>query len=90
MREYREHEYDILDIAWCKERTNLLLSCSFDHKVILWDLNKERPVQIFEHHDVPVKVQFNPELDNLFISGSLDKAIRLWSIDEKSKPIETI
>jgi WD40 repeat protein len=55
-REYREHEHDILDIAWCKERPYLLLSCSLDQKVILWDLNKERHMQIFEHPDIPVKI----------------------------------
>jgi len=89
LREYREHEYDILDIAWCKNKPNLLLTCSFDHQVILWDLLKERHVEIFEHSDVPTKVAFNPDLDNLFVTGSLDKTMRLWNIDQKSKPLDT-
>ncbi|CDW88776.1 wd repeat-containing protein [Stylonychia lemnae] len=88
-REFREHEYDILDIAWCKNKANLLLTCSFDCKVILWDLQKERHIEIFEHQDVPTKVAFNPDLDNLFVTGSLDKTLRLWNIDQKLKPLDT-
>ncbi len=43
LREYREHEYDILDIAWSSspDKPYMLLTCSMDCKVILWDLNKE-------------------------------------------------
>ena len=66
------------------------MSCSLDSKVILWDLDKERHIQIYEHPDVPVKMMFNPELDNLFVSGSLDKGVRLWSIDDINKPIDTM
>ena len=65
-----------------------LLSCSFDHKVILWDLNQEGnlPLQIFEHPDVPVNVMFNPENNKMFVSGSLDRVVRLWKIDNNLNP----
>ena len=65
-----------------------LLSCSFDHKVILWDLNQEGnlPLQIFEHPDVPVTVMFNPENHKMFVSGSLDRVVRLWKIDNNLNP----
>jgi hypothetical protein len=45
-----EHEYDILDIEWAPktgnkdQKSHLLLSSSFDSKVILWDLNKDKPI----------------------------------------------
>ena len=63
-REYREHEYDILDIAWScnNDKPYQLLTCSLDCKVILWDLNKDTHVQIFEHPDVPTKICFNPDV----------------------------
>ena len=65
-REYREHEYDILDIAWsCAPDKLLILTCSLDNKVILWDLSKETHVEIFEHPDVPTKVCFNPDVRKL-------------------------
>ena len=64
-REYREHEADILDIAWCRDQPNLLLSCSLDQKVILWDLKKEMLVEIFEHPDIPTKICFNSEVCSL-------------------------
>ena len=64
-REYREHEYDILDIAWsCSsdKAAYQILTCSLDNKAILWDLSKETHVEIFEHPDVPTKVCFNPDV----------------------------
>lgn len=64
-REYREHEYDILDIAWsCNpdKPSFQLLTCSLDNKVILWDLSKDTHLMIFEHPDVPTKVCFNPDV----------------------------
>mmetsp|Transcript_32566 Transcript_32566/g.31802 ORF Transcript_32566/g.31802 Transcript_32566/m.31802 type:complete len:130 (-) Transcript_32566:900-1289(-) len=87
-REYMEHEYDIIDIVWSKDRPNQLLTCSFDQKVILWDLNKETHVQIFEHQDVPSKACFNPVMSNLFVTGCLDRSIRVFSIDQL-KAIDT-
>ncbi len=88
-REYREHDYDILDIAWsCNiDKPNLLLSCSMDNKVILWDLNKDTHISIFEHPDVPTKVCFNPDLDHLFVTVCLDKAIRVWDMNSH-KPLD--
>ena len=75
-----------------KKDNLLLLTCSFDQRVILWDLNLDKHIQIYEHPNVTVKVCFNPELDNLFVSGCLDRTVRLWKIDQKidqkSKPID--
>lgn len=89
LREYMEHESDIIDIEWSMEKQNLLLTCSFDQKVILWDLNKDIHVHIYEHSDVPSRACFNPELSNLFVTGSLDRTIRLFSADQhKLKPID--
>ena len=44
--ELREHAHDILDISWGhvlsdRNEARYILSCSFDLKVILWDLEGE-------------------------------------------------
>ena len=57
--ELREHAHDILDVSWSQARNErsearYILSCSFDLKVILWDLDREiQLVDIFEHPEVP-------------------------------------
>ena len=90
--EFREHAQDIIDISWCSAATRshqsdkvLLLSCSFDQKVILWNLQSENnlALQIFEHPDVPAQISFCPDNPQIFVSGSLDGAVRVWSIDRK-------
>ena len=88
-RQYWEHEYDVVDISWQTKRDNrdkiikskLVATCGLDLKVILWNIEKETPEMIFELKDAPVCISFHPELENIFVTGSLDQIIRRWSID---------
>ena len=77
--ELREHAHDILSLSWSEALNNrgkarFILSCSFDLKVILWDLDKENTplMDIFEHPEVPSQVCFNPYFTETFVSVSLD------------------
>ena len=48
LREYFEHESDIVDLAWQTRRNDrghvlrsqLIATCSLDSKVILWNIDK--------------------------------------------------
>lgn len=59
-REYSTHTHDIISISWSSKSTNLILTSSFDKKVILWDINYDRPLCIFEHPDIATCVAFRP------------------------------
>ncbi len=80
IRQYWEHEYDVVDISWQTKRdsrdkivkSNLVATCGLDLKVILWNIEKETPEMIFELKDAPVCLSFHPELENIFVTGSLD------------------
>jgi len=55
----KEHAHDILDVSW-HVNSKMILSCSFDQKVMLWSLEmgpdrrfSMAPVSVFEHPDVP-------------------------------------
>ena len=72
-REYREHEHDILDIAWSPavrqsggshhvQKHDLLVSCSFDQKIIVWSLTNEHAMEVIETNDVVTCVSFHPEV----------------------------
>jgi WD40 repeat protein len=73
----------VLDLSW-HDNSQLLLSCSFDKKVILWKLAEDErrtlPLIIFEHSDVPSQVCFNQDF---FATGSLEGKLRCFKIDKK-------
>lgn len=95
---YCEHEYDIVDLSWQTRRdeqgeiknSNLLVTCSLDFKIILWNIDKETPEKVYDLKDAPTCIAFHPELENIFVSGSLDQTIRRWSIEDTEKPIQEI
>ena len=66
----------------------MIISCSLDCKIILWNIEKEGPEKIFELNDAPTCLSFHPELENIFITGSLDQSIRRWSIDQSEKCLD--
>lgn len=90
--ELKEHASDIIDVSWHLS-SKMLISCSFDQKVILWslpgsDTNKKTEPQsfVFEHPDVPTQVSFfRGEFKNQFVSGALDGGLRVWNIDKEKR-----
>lgn len=79
-----KHKSDIIDLCWSPFYSNLLLSASFDHSVILWDINQEGNnclIKKYEHSDIVTCLCFNPIIKNIFISGCLDTFVRVWNFD---------
>jgi WD40 repeat protein len=68
----------------------MLATCSLDQKVILWKIEKEVPEKMFNLKDAPTCIAFHPELENIFVTGSLDQTIRRWSTDQSDKYLEEI
>ena len=60
----------------------LLLSCSDDMLIKLWDWDRGwQCTQIFEGHSHYVmQVAFNPKDTNTFASASLDRTVKVWSL----------
>ena len=78
----RGHEGEILDLAWSSN--NFLLSASMDKTVRLWHYSRPDCLGIFEHLDYVTSVAFHPRDPRIFVSGSLDCKVRLWSIQDKA------
>lgn len=76
------HTGEVLDLAW--SRNNFLLSASMDRTVRLWHHSRSDCLGVFPHGDFVTAVAFSPRDDRLFVSGSLDCRIRLWSIPERT------
>jgi WD40 repeat protein len=60
-----------------------LLTASLDSTVAMWHIDSENPIQKFHHSSTVTSVSFCPikesDHDEYFITGCLDKYIRVWS-----------
>ena len=84
IKELSEHKKDVIDLSWSPFQYNFLLSASVDYFVILWDISKKNNCLIgkYEHGDYVTCVQFSPVNENLFITGSFDKFLRIFHINK--------
>ena len=84
IKELTEHKKDITDLSWSPFNCDLLLSCSIDTYVILWDVSKNNNclIQKIKHDDYVTCVQFSPVNDNIFITGCFDKYVRIYDINK--------
>ncbi|KAI9277184.1 WD40-repeat-containing domain protein [Phascolomyces articulosus] len=78
IRTFCGHTADILDICWSKK--HFLLSSSMDNCVMLWHISVQQCLCVFKHVDFVTSIAFHPFDDRLFLSGSADGKVRLWSV----------
>ena len=80
VHEYVGHTSHIVDLAWSK--SGFLISASLDCSVRLWHLNDPGCLCVFKHKDMVTSVDFYPEEECYFISGCMDRKLRIWSIPQ--------
>ena len=82
-KKLKNHSGDIIDLCWSNYYSDLLLSASIDHRVILWDISLENNCFIseYKHSDMVTCVKFSPSDPSIFATGCLDKYIRIFKID---------
>lgn len=80
IQRFRDHTADVIDLSW--SRTNFLLSASLDCSVRLYHHSKFGCLHLFKHANLVASVAFHPTDDRYFISGGLDKKLRLWDITD--------
>ncbi|XP_078434860.1 uncharacterized protein LOC144705878 isoform X2 [Wolffia australiana] len=76
LQECNGHSSDVLDLSWSK--SNYLLSSSKDKTVRMWRVGQDSCIRVFQHNDYVTCVQFNPNEDDRFITGSIDGKVRIW------------
>lgn len=75
------HSGAVLDVSF--SRSGLVLTASMDRSVRLWHVSRGECLGVFRHPDFATSVSFHPRDDRLFVSGSLDCRVRLWSVSER-------
>ena len=63
-----------------------MITSSGDSTCILWDIEKQTPIKLFNGHqgDV-VALDVLNESHDYFVSGSCDASVKLWDVREKSE-----
>ena len=80
VQRYTDHPADVIDLSW--SHSCFLLSASVDHSVRLYHHSKSSCLHLFKHANLVASVDFHPTDDRYFISGGLDKKLRLWNITD--------
>jgi len=80
IRRFKDHTAHVIDLSW--SRSNFLLSASLDSSVRLYHYSKPQCLHCFNHAASVASVAFHPKDDRYFISGGVDKKLRLWDITD--------
>ena len=85
IRQYMNHQKDILDISWCgKEgKQGLLATCSSDKSAIIYNIEFDKPIAVIMHSDIVTSISFHPKDPNIIATNSFDKYTRVWDISKR-------
>ncbi|KAG5185438.1 WD40-repeat-containing domain protein, partial [Tribonema minus] len=72
------HTQEVLSLSW--GRSDLLLSASMDCSVRLWHVAQGVCLGDYRHPKVVTSVDFHPLTDGFFLTGCMDKRLRLWDV----------
>lgn len=83
-RPYDKHDASVEDIQWSPTEEPLLVSCSVDRTIRLWD-TRARPIEACVHtvekaHDKDINVLSWNKFDPLLVTGSDDAVLNVWSL----------
>jgi len=87
------HRGPILDFEFNPFNDNMILSCSEDLTVKLWDIpdgglkeHLKEPLANFEGHGKKISFcTFNPSAENIFATNAFDMKTKIWNIDEQAE-----
>jgi WD40 repeat protein len=80
VQRFIDHTADVIDLSW--SHTNFLLTASLDSSVRLYHYSKPQCLHLFKHANLVASVAFHPSDERYFISGGIDKKLRMWSITD--------
>ncbi|KZF19973.1 hypothetical protein L228DRAFT_250390 [Xylona heveae TC161] len=85
------HEQGVLSLSWCRQDSDLLLSCGKDNRTICWNPHTGQPLGEF-----PVvtnwtfQTKWNPHNPNLLATASFDGKIAVQTIQNTKPPTDQV
>ncbi|EGG12631.1 uncharacterized protein MELLADRAFT_114823 [Melampsora larici-populina 98AG31] len=75
------HTDTITSLAWTKSG-KFLISASMDKTVRVWEVESGLEVKQCIHTDFVTTISSDPNDENYFLSGSIDRKLRLWNLTD--------
>lgn len=97
-RKFAGHTAVVEDVAWHRHSPHIFASCGDDRLVALWDVrdasNTAPRLRIpasaaSAHKDDVMSLSFNPYQEFLFLTGSVDRTVKLWDSRNLAKALHT-
>jgi len=82
------HTDSVFSVLFHPNNPNILVSCSLDGTIRVWDLSNQdgREIRVLRGHtEGVVSVIFHPANPNILVSGSLDGTIRVWDLSKQEE-----
>ena len=82
------HSWNISDVKFNTSGLHLA-SAGWDKTVLVWDLKTlDDPKVLCNGHQDPIScISWFPQVDTMLISGSSDKSMVVWNVDNSGEPI---
>ncbi|KAI8881530.1 hypothetical protein K501DRAFT_222721 [Backusella circina FSU 941] len=80
------HTDAILDLSWCRQDSDLLLSCGKDGKTMIWNPNSGEAIrEVSQHPNWTFKTSWSPCHPDLLASASYDGKIQVYSLQQTER-----
>jgi histone-binding protein RBBP4 len=77
----KEHLSECEDVCFCKKQKNIFASCGDDKTIKIMDYREKDAVVSVVGHEAEINsIDFNPDNEFLYITGSNDKTAALWDL----------
>ncbi|ORZ13080.1 hypothetical protein BCR42DRAFT_419127 [Absidia repens] len=81
MKTMKAHSKGVLDLSWCRQDSELLVSSGKDGKILTWNPGTTLHSEIAKTES-PAQIDFCPRNPNWLASASLAGEINVWSIQQ--------
>ena len=81
LHSFKEHTAECEDVCFSKKHNSIFGTCGDDKTIKIMDYRVEKPVISVIGHEAEINsIDFNPESEFLYITGSSDKTAALWDL----------
>lgn len=89
LQNFKQHSQEVVNSIFNNDNSNLL-SYSYDGTAKIFNIGTGQLIANFKEHSGEISsCQFNPVDNNMIITGSFDKTLKIWDLRKPDKSIKT-